>query len=194
MKERVFMSIVDDFILQRFPHKDTGKLETDKPYECRQCWFKNGFPPFKELAKICNSTENTINNYNSSYNWKAIRQKATDLQAKADLEEQREKQKQTLKTLDTANDKRLEILDKQVDEILDTLEDPTLTDQERSELRRELRTIIKDYHLVQIDKLRTVGLPDKINDKQDHKHSGEIDVGVRMKKFLNPDNIKKAGL
>ena len=76
------MSEYEDYILQYFAD-DNGKLETNKPRECRLCWIKNGYPPFEELAKICNSTLKTIKNYSSNFNWKAIRQKAENLKIKA---------------------------------------------------------------------------------------------------------------
>ena len=54
----------------------------------------------------------------------------------------------------------------------------------RSELRKEQRDIIKEYHLVQNDKLRTVNLPDKLNDKQEHQHKGVVDLDLHLKAFL----------
>lgn len=187
------MTAYDDYILQYFPDKD-GNLETNKPRECRLCWIKNGYPSFEELAKICNSTLKTIQKYSSLFNWKSIRQKAEDLKAKAELEAQQKKQKEKLEQWDSVNENLLEDLQQQLKEVKDTLKNPTLTDKDRYLLRREKREIIKEIRSLQSNSLRTVNLPDKINDKQDHKHSGEIDIGVRMKKFLNPDNIKKAGL
>ena len=187
------MSEYEDYILQYFPDKD-GNLETNKPRECRLCWIKNGYPPFEKLEKICNSTLKTIQKYSSLYNWKGIRQKAEDLKAKADIEALQQKQKEKLDKWDSVNESLLKELQSQLKEVNDILEDPTLTDEQRYLARREKRDIIKEIRSLQSNSLRTVNLPDKINDKQDHKHSGEIDVGVRMKKFLNPNNIKKAGL
>ena len=186
------MGVYDEYILQSFPDKD-GKPETARPKQCRLCWIQNNYPPFPELEKICNSTLKTIQKYSSIYNWNSIRQKATELKAQQDQEELQQKQKETLTNLDEKNDKRLQILDEQIEEITNQLTKPETTEQDKEKLRKELREIIKDYHLVQNDKLRTVNLPDKINDKQDHKHSGELELSVRLKKYLGPDNIKNAG-
>ena len=177
------MTAYEDYILQYFPDKE-GNLETNKPRECRLCWFKNGFPPFEELAKICNSTLKTIKKYSSIYNWKGIRAKAEDIKAEVELEEQKKRQENTLKQLDEKNDKRLAVLDNQLEEIDKLLEDPTLSDLERRELRKEQREIIKEYHNVQNDKLRTVNLPEKINDKQEHQHKGVVDLDLHLKAFL----------
>lgn len=186
------MSEYEEYILQHFSDKD-GNLETNKPRECRICWIRNGYPPFTELEKICNSTYKTIMVYSSRWNWAAIRKKATDLKVKADQEAEKQKQKEKLDNWDKVNEELLEDLQQQLKEVDDTLEDPTLTDKDRYLLRKEKREIIKEIRSLQPNSLRTVNLPDKINDRQDHKHTGEIDIGVRMKKFLNPDNIKKAG-
>jgi len=88
------MSIVDEFILQKFPHKSTGKLETTRPYKCRQCWFNNGFPNFKDLSKLCGASENSVRQYSHDYDWKGIRERASELQAQVDREEFRERQKE----------------------------------------------------------------------------------------------------
>lgn len=177
------MSAYNEYILQHFADKE-GNLETNKPYECRLCWFKNDYPPFKELEKICNSTEKTIKTYSSRFNWKAIRQKAEDLKQEDELREQKERQTNALKELDETNDMRLKELGNQVTEVKALLHDPNITDEEKRELRKELREILKDYHLVQKDKLRTVNLPDKLNDKQEHQHKGVVDLDLHLKAFL----------
>ena len=182
------MSEYEDYILQSFPDKD-GNLETNKPKECRLCWIKNGYPPFEELAKICNSTLKTIKKYSSLYNWKAIRQKAEDLKAKADLELLQQKQKEKLENWDKVNEDLLEDYQQQRKEIKQSLKNPELTDGQKAFLRKELREVNKEIRSLQANSLRTVNLPEKINDKQDHKHSGEIGLNHRMKKFLNPENI-----
>ena len=182
------MGEYEDYILQYFPDKE-GNLETNKPRECRLCWIKNGYPPFTELSKICNSTYKTILKYSSLYNWAAIRKKAEDLKAKAETEAQRQKQKEKLDQWDQVNEDLLEDLRNQLKEVNDKLKQPTLTDEQSYLLRREKREIIKEIRSLQPNSLRTVNLPDKINDKQDHKHSGEIGLNHRMKKFLNPENI-----
>lgn len=177
------MSAYNDYILQHFADKE-GNLETNKPYECRLCWFKNDYPPFKELEKICNSTLRTIESYSSRFNWKAIRQKAEDLKQEDELQQQKQRQEDALKQLDSINDKRLKILDEQIEEVTTKLKDETLSDDDKKELRKELREILKDYHLVQKDKLRTVNLPDKLNDKQEHQHKGVVDLDLHLKAFL----------
>ena len=182
------MSEYEDYILQYFYDKD-GNKETNKPRECRICWIKNDYPPFEELEKICNSKLKTIQKYSSLYNWKAIRQKATDLKAKADIEELAKKQKETLENLDALNDKMRTDLESQLDEINQSLQNPDLTDKERYLYRQEKRDVMKDLKGLQSNKLRTVNLPDKINDRQDHKHTGELDINVRLKKYLKPENI-----
>lgn len=184
------MSEYEDYILQNFPDAE-GKLETNKPKECRICWIKNGYPPFEELEKICNSTLKTIQTYSSRFNWKSIRQKAETLKAKAETEAQQQKQKEKLEKWDEVNEELLKDLKEQLNEVNSKLKKQNLTDEQESLLRREKREIIKEIRSLQPNSLRTVNLPDKINDKQDHKHSGEIEIGVRMKKFLSPNNITK---
>ena len=184
------MGVYDDYILQTFYDKN-GKAETPKPRQCRICWMQNNFPPLVELEKICNSTYKTLRNYSSDYNWNAIKEKGINLKAQQDQEELKERQRETLEKLDATNDRRIKILDEQVDYILDKLEDPDLYEEQKQSLRKELSELIKTYHLVQNDKLRTVNLPDKINDRQEHKHSGDLGMSVRLKNFLNPDNVKK---
>ena len=186
------MGVYDDYVLQTFYDKN-GKPETAKPRQCRICWIQNDFPPFTELEKICNSTYKTIRKYSSIYNWDAIREKAIDLKAQQDQEELKKKQSETLTKLDKTNDKRLDALDRQLDSLLKQLENPSLTDKELYLIRKEIREVVKEYHSVQNDKLRTVNLPEKINDRQDFKHTGEVGMNVRLKKLLDPDNIKNAG-
>ena len=178
------MSRADDYFLQRVPHKCTGKLETDRPYRCRQEWVKHDFPSFEELSSLCGVSLNSINTYSKVYGWKGIRQKFEDIRAEIELEAQKQRQEDTLKLLDGKNDKRLALLDKQLDEIEDKLTDLSLTDEERAELRKEQRDIIKEYHNVQVDKLRTVNLPAKLNDKQEHQHKGVVDLDLHLKAFL----------
>lgn len=182
------MSEYEDYILQHFPDKD-GNLETNKPRECRLCWIRNDYPPFPELEKICNSTYKTIMSYSSRWNWDGIRKKATDLKTKADLEALQQKQKEKLDNWDKVNEEILEDYQGQRKEIKEELERPDLTEGQRASLRKELREINKEIRSLQANSLRTVNLPEKINDKQDHKHSGEIGLNHRMKKFLNPENI-----
>jgi len=182
------MSEYEEYILQYFYDKN-GNKETNKPRECRICWIRNDYPPFKELEKICNSTYKTILKYSSLYNWDSIRKKATDLKAKADIEELSRKQSETLTKLDNLNNQLYEDLVNQLIEVNELLKNPNLTDKERYLFRQEKRDIIKDIRGLQPNKLRTVNLPDKINDKQDHKHSGELEVNVRLKKYLKPENI-----
>ena len=126
------MSAYNDYILQHFADKE-GKLETNKPYECRLCWFKNDYPPFKELEKICNSTEKTIQKYSSLFNWKAIRQKAEDLKQEDELREQKQRQTDTLTQLDEINNKRLRLLDDQIIEVTNKLQDPLIDEDEQRE-------------------------------------------------------------
>ena len=181
------MDKVDEYILQRFPNKK-GKEETNKPYECRQAWFNNDFPSFKDLEKICNTKETTIQNYSSEYRWKTIRQKAQDLQAELDREKEKEKQTQGLNNLDDINDIKINGLLSQAEYLEKKLKDP-LSEFEKKEIRQELRQIYNSLSQAQKDKLRTLKLPEKINDKQDHKHTGQFEMNHRMKKFLDPKNI-----
>lgn len=187
------MSEYEEYILQYFYDKD-GNKETNKPRECRICWIRNDYPPFEELEKICNSKLKTIQKYSSIYNWKAIRQKATDLKAKADIEELVKKQKETLLLLDEVNDESIQELQLQLQQLKQKLSNPELTEKDQYLIRQEIRDVIKDLKGMQANKLRTVNLPDKINDKQDHKHSGELDVNVRLKKILKPENITQVGI
>ena len=182
------MGEYEDYIMQYFLDED-GKPETNKPRECRLCWIKNGYPPFEELEKICNSTLKTIKNYSSRFNWKAIRQKAEDLKTKADIERLEQKQKEKLENWDKVNEDLLEDYQQQRKEIKEELKNPELTEGQKAFLRKELREINKEIRSLQPNSLRTVNLPEKINDKQDHKHSGELVLNHRMKKFLNPENI-----
>lgn len=182
------MSEYEDFILQRFPDKD-GNLETNKPRECRICWIRNGYPPFEELEKICNSTLKTIQNYSSRFNWKAIREKATDLKAKADLEELHEYQTETLKRLRKTNKQRTTRWTNRLNVLEERLNQPDITPEEEDRIINEMLRIDDRLHKLQEDVLRDANLPKVINDKQDHKHSGELDLNVRLKKYLKPSNI-----
>jgi hypothetical protein len=184
------MSEYEDYILQYFPDKD-GKLETNKPRECRLCWIRNGYPSYTELEKICNSTYKTIMTYSSRFNWGAIRQKATDLQAKAEVDAEEQYKKDKLAKWDSVNETLLDSLMKEFEKVKKELENPNLTDEEKQLLVKRMLDISKEIRSLQPNSLRTANLPGTLNDKQDHKHSGEIEFSVRMKKFLSPDNIKK---
>ena len=182
------MSEYEDYILQYFAD-DNGKLETNKPRECRLCWIKNGYPPFEELAKICNSTLKTIKNYSSNFNWKAIRQKAEDLKIKAELEAQQEKQKEKLEKWDKVNEDLLEELQQQLDEVNEKFESPDITDGQAAFLRKEKREIIKEIRSLQSNSLRTVNLPDKINNLQmDAVLDAKVDTNVTVNLF---DRVKQ---
>lgn len=182
------MSEYEDYILQYFAD-DNGKLETNKPRECRLCWIKNGYPPFEELAKICNSTLKTIKNYSSNFNWKAIRQKAENLKIKAELEAQQEKQKEKLEKWDKVNEDLLEELQQQLDEVNEKFESPDITDGQAAFLRKEKREIIKEIRSLQSNSLRTVNLPDKINNLQmDAVLDAKVDANVTVNLF---DRVKQ---
>ena len=182
------MSEYEDYILQYFAD-DNGKLETNKPRECRLCWIKNGYPPFEELAKICNSTLKTIKNYSSNFNWKAIRQKAENLKIKAELEAQQEKQKEKLEKWDKVNEELLEELQQQLDEVNEKFESPDITDGQAAFLRKEKREIIKEIRSLQSNSLRTVNLPDKINNLQmDAVLDAKVDANVTVNLF---DRVKQ---
>lgn len=182
------MSEYEDYILQYFAD-DNGKLETNKPRECRLCWIKNGYPPFEELAKICNSTLKTIKNYSSNFNWKAIRQKAENLKIKAELEAQQEKQKEKLEKWDKVNEDLLEELQQQLNEVNEKFESPDITDGQAAFLRKEKREIIKEIRSLQSNSLRTVNLPDKINNLQmDAVLDAKVDAKVTVNLF---DRVKQ---
>lgn len=182
------MSEYEDYILQYFAD-DNGKLETNKPRECRLCWIKNGYPPFEELAKICNSTLKTIKNYSSNFNWKAIRQKAENLKIKAELEAQQEKQKEKLEKWDKVNEDLLEELQQQLNEVNEKFESPDITDGQAAFLRKEKREIIKEIRSLQSNSLRTVNLPDKINNLQmDAVLDAKVDANVTVNLF---DRVKQ---
>lgn len=182
------MSEYEDYILQYFAD-DNGKLETNKPRECRLCWIKNGYPPFEELAKICNSTLKTIKNYSSNFNWKAIRQKAENLKIKAELEAQQEKQKEKLEKWDKVNEDLLEELQQQLNEVNEKFESPDITDGQAAFLRKEKREIIKEIRSLQPNSLRTVNLPEKINNLQmDAVLDAKVDANVTVNLF---DRVKQ---
>jgi hypothetical protein len=179
------MSDYEDYILEYFPDKD-GNLETNKPRECRLCWIKNGYPPFEELAKICNSTLKTIQSYSSRFNWKSIRQKAEDLKAKAETEAQQKKQKEKLEKWDKVNEDLLGELQQQLKEVNDNLNSLGVSDGQAAFLRKEKREIIKEIRSLQPNSLRTVNLPDKINNLQvdaavDAKIESEVTVNLLEK-------------
>lgn len=182
------MSEYEDFILQKFQDQN-GKLETPKQRECRLCWIKNDYPTYSELEKICNSTLKSIQNYSHRFNWKAIKDKALDLKTKAEVEELRERQRKTLDELDALNNQMILDLQNQLDNINHKLEAPDLTDKDAYLYRQEQREIIKTMKIAQGNKLRTVNLPEKINPVQDHKHTGEVEMNIRLKKYLRPSNI-----
>ena len=187
------MSEYEDYIQQYFYDKD-GNKETNKPHECRICWIRNGYPPFKELEKICNSTYRTIITYSSRFNWDAIRQKATELKVKADLEAEQEYQQETLKRLRRTNKQRTTRWINRLKTLEERLNNPDITIEEEEKIINEMLRIDDRLHKLQEDMLRDANLPRVINDKQDHKHSGEIEVNHRLKKILKPENITQVGI
>jgi hypothetical protein len=148
--------------------------------------IKNGYPPFEELAKICNSTLKTIQSYSSRFNWKSIRQKAEDLKAKAETEAQQKKQKEKLEKWDKVNEDLLGELQQQLKEVNDNLNSLGVSDGQAAFLRKEKREIIKEIRSLQPNSLRTVNLPDKINNLQvdaavDAKIESEVTVNLLEK-------------
>lgn len=158
------MDIVDEYILQRFPHKETGKPETAKPYECRICWHRNNYPTAKELSKICNSTEKSIHNYMSWYEWTAIKEKALELQIKQDQIDLRERQKDEEEEERRINDKSREIAEAYLEYLLELRNDPTLSFDERKEIEREIRETRRELSAIQRDKRTTEHLPNAYKD------------------------------
>lgn len=164
------MNIVDNYMLQRFPDKD-GNLETDKPYNCRICWYRNGYPPSKVLAKLCNSTEKTIDYYRSIYDWKSIKKKAIELQAEQDLIDLREQQKATEKkhrkrneVLGSAMERRLQRLLEDVGELPTDRELPDLTEKEIDDKWDKILDLSQRMSVVQKDERTTAHLPNNYKD------------------------------
>lgn len=158
------MNVVDEYILQRFPHKDTGKLETDKPYQCRICWYKLGYPPAEELEKHCNSTKSSISNYMSWYGWSDIKKHAIELQAEQDLIELHERQKATEEKHRRINNKLSLINEEYLDYLIEKLTDTELLYSEKEPLREELRETRKELSSIQRDERTTEHLPNAYKD------------------------------
>ena len=157
------MNIVDDYILQRFPHKETGKLETDKPYQCRICWYRMGYPTAEELEKHCNSTKASILNYMAWYGWTAIKEHATNLQVKQDQIDLRNRQKSTEEKHRKRNKKLGIANERYLDTLLDKLDDDLLP-EERIELMKEIRKTRKELSAIQRDERTTEHLPNSYKD------------------------------
>ena len=165
------MNIVDDYILQRFPHKETGKLETDKPYQCRICWHKLGYPTAEELEKHCNSTKASILNYMSVYKWSDIKEHAINLQAKQDRIDLRKRQKETEEKHRKRNNKLASANEHYLDSLLEKLEDPELSPEQLTELMVELRKTRYELSSIQRDERTTEHLPNSYKDV-----TGEINL------------------
>lgn len=165
------MNIVDDYILQRFPHKETGKLETDKPYQCRICWHKLGYPTAKELEKHCNSTKASILNYMSVYKWSDIKEHAINLQAKQDQIDLRKRQKETEEKHRQRNNKLATANEQYLDSLLEKLEDPELLPEQLTELMIEIRKTRYELSSIQRDERTTEHLPNSYKDV-----TGEINL------------------
>ena len=165
------MNIVDDYILQRFPHKETGKLETDKPYQCRICWHKLGYPTAEELEKHCNSTKASILNYMSVYKWSDIKEHAINLQAKQDQIDLRKRQKETEEKHRQRNNKLAIANENYLDSLLEKLEDPELSPEQLTELMIEIRKTRYELSSIQRDERTTEHLPNSYKDV-----TGEINL------------------
>ena len=182
------MSVVDEYVTQRFKSKYTGKEETDRPYTIRQTWFNNNFPTFKELADICKSTERTIKNYSVEFQWMKIKQKSIDLQAQADREEDNAHKKETIDSLRKTNSKRAKRFEKRLDSLEEKLE-TCASQEEEQRIWEEIIEIDKRLSKLQEDRLRDAKLPKVINDKQDHHLEGEVQVSTRLKRILSKERL-----
>lgn len=165
------MNIVDEYFLQRFPNKDTGKLETDKPYQCRICWYKLGYPSAEELEKHCNSTASSINKYMSLYGWTAIKEHAINLQAKQDQIDLRKRQKETEEKHRQRNNKLATANEHYLDSLLEKLEDPEFSPEQLTELMIEIRKTRYELSSIQRDERTTEHLPNSYKDV-----TGEINL------------------
>ena len=175
------MNIVDEYILQRFPHKETGKLETDKPYNCRICWHRQGYPTAEELEKHCNSTKASILNYMSWYGWTAIKEHATNLQVKQEQIELRNRQKETEEKHRKRNDKIGNATEDYLDLLLLKLTDEDLLFEQRVELMKEMRKTRRELSSIQRDERTTEHLPNAYKDiSGDISVDGNMDVNAEL--------------
>lgn len=158
------MNIVDEYILQRFPHKDTGKPETNKPYQCRQCWHKLNYPTAEELEKHCNASATAILNYMSLYGWTDIKTHALELQSKQDLIDLRQRQKTIEKNHRRRNRKLGKVNEDYLDELLDKLTNEKLTDSEKDYIINEIRETRRELSCIQRDERVTEHLPNAYKD------------------------------
>lgn len=165
------MSIVDDYILQHFPAKDSGNPETDDAYRARQCWIKHNYPPIKDVDKLCNLQKGRAKQYSHKYGWKDIRAKISELEAEQDLIKLREQQKNTEKkhtkrndVLGSAYERRLQKLLEDVGEIETTREIPEYTEKEIDEKWDKILELGQRISVVQKDERTTAHLPNNYKD------------------------------
>ena len=158
------MNIVDEYILQRFPHKDTGKPETNKPYQCRQCWHKLDYPTAEELEKHCNSSATAILNYMSLYGWTDIKNHALELQAEQDLIDRRERQNELEDKHRQISDKLSNNAQKYLDYLIQKSTDDSLSFEQQIEIQKEIRETRRELSSIQRDERVTEHLPNAYKD------------------------------
>lgn len=165
------MTIVDDYILQHFPAKDSGNPETDDAYRARLCWIKHNYPLIKDVDDLCNLKKGMAKFYSHKYCWKKIKEKVRELEAKQDIIDLRNKQKETEKTHTTRNtvigkayEKRLQQLLMRVGAIEGVEKDPDLSVEEEDEIWDKILEIGQKMSTVQKDERTTAHLPNNYKD------------------------------
>lgn len=192
------MSEYDNYILQRFKSRKTGKLETDLAYKCRLYWFKNNFPTHKEVAKNCNTSKGNVDNYSDTYNWKSIKQTATDLKELDEYNKDLEYKKETISDLRKTNEIRGNALKIRLNFLLgevgaiDGKEPNTeLSNDEIKECWEEIYNIMRLLSQWQYDKLRDAGLPKQINDNQKLEADIKTVGDLTLNQGLNKEELDK---
>lgn len=189
------MNIVDNYMLQKFPKlkgDDKGKLETSKPYQCRICWYTNNFPPFEKLSELTGTTQGTLKNYSSQYGWDDIKNHAIELQAKQDLIDLRNRQKKIESKHRKGNDKLWRVNEDYLDELLDKLTQPDLSDEDKEYLIEEIRNTRNELSKIQRDERTTEHLPNAYKDlTADVKMESENTTTVSLQENIT-DKQKRA--
>jgi len=189
------MNIVDDYMLQKFPKLkgvDKGKLETNKPYQCRICWYTNNFPSFEKLSELTGTAKGTLHNYSSQYGWDDIKNHAIELQAKQDIIDLRNRQKKIESKHRRGNDKLWRVNEEYLDELLDDLTKPYLSDSYRENIIEEIRNTRNELSKIQRDERTTEHLPNSYKDlTADVKMESENTTTVSLQENIT-DKQKRA--
>lgn len=179
------MKEYDSYILQRFKSKINNNDETDLAYKCRLYWFKNNFPPYKEVADEYNTSKGNVTNYAKNYGWKDIKKNAINLKELDEYNQDKEYKKETIKDLRKTNEIRGNALKIRLNFLLGEVgaidgkdSNHELGNVEIKEYWDEIYNIMRLLSQWQYDHLRDAGLPKQINDNQ--KVEADINTNSRI--------------